>query len=74
MLSHLHNLSPFQVIRGIFLLVVVLAILFMLSANVGLVTAGGAVLIIAHLIVASGLLYWAGERFVRFMSRLHQRT
>ncbi len=70
--SHLQNLTPFQIIRGIFLFAVVLAVLFMLTANLGLVAAGGAAVIIAHLIVASGVLFWAGGRFVRFMIRLHQ--
>ena len=73
MQSHLQNLTLSQIIRGGILLVVILAFLFMLTSNLGIVAAGGAAVIIAHLIFASGVLYWFGQRFVRFIIQLYQQ-
>jgi hypothetical protein len=67
-MSHLHNLTLWQAIRGIFIFAMVLAILYMVTSNLGLVGAGGVAVVAAHLIVASGLLVWG----VRFIIRMHQ--
>ena len=67
-MSHLHNLTLWQAIRGVFIVAILLAILYMITSNLGLVAAGGVAVVVAHLIVASGVLMW----IVRFMIRLHQ--
>lgn len=71
-MSHFHNITPRQLIRGVLILGVILIALFIVTSNLGLVAAGGVAFIAVHLILASGIVLWGGSRLVSFVRQLHE--
>lgn len=73
-MNHFSNITRRGLIQAIVVFMVILSIFFLIFQNMVFVAAGGALVVIVHLIVVSGVIYFAGNLFVQSLIKLHQPT
>jgi hypothetical protein len=63
-MSHLHQINPRQIVRGIILLGIIASSLWLVTSDVGMAAAGTVLFVLVHLFLGGSLLY-------AFWRRLH---